>query len=798
MFQGARVRPTVVANKASTVETTHDANAALIHQTLVQQRRMRSDFVDECLRFSYLRHLLTIFTYVLLCSDIPRSGLGMHNLELTYGVHEVDSISMFGPWSYSINTTTKATAMTKPAPVWAYKYSSTSIVWRAAAQALNVTSFPQCFFYEFACNDEVLFGADVAFQFIDELVERMKALPQPYGRPGEAVELVLRSSNKFYDRIHHYLLPWLFVRPVWRTNQVLHYPSELLLRRNTTTTGTTGARWIVDGRLLCFRASGVRPHFCDDLWINYARSCLPTDTACKRVGVMWADTMRRVMVAQLKNPKAKVDLTVLSSNEDAQVNQGGLGHMARRKTDVSTVIRVRNCTETTLGVEQCDTLVVDDYRYDVGVFTTDVPSWYTIVSTLRSVGQAHFYLRVILLLVGCYITRAAEEKYAKASEWRRLRAAIHLFVRIPNPSLVYGSPVPVVCYALAHIIDAPLTQERIAMHFAKALGQYKFEWRPFFQIAAIQMRNVWLLALLAHIIRRCVVRHSWPAQTGILTVPGFALGILSSITMLCHLRQVSFRDSRMLTLRQLPPRSNVVMLKNEFVFSNHARGNVFLEGVILGFKFFFCILVVVCLLGFLASHAAKRIGGKRLLSRVPVPYTAGVFWPTIAQCIRWTGDIVDRELPPEQVRSKRRLTLRAAIKKISAASVAPPVAADIPAKISSVRRATIMEWPAHQRARHNFLIDQMEHIADRRHDVTATVALLNLISMTDPWVLLSMRWWGCSQVFYVQSQTTKKVFALPEGVVQRPLGADVPWHDLTLLRIVSTRDIPWSDLLHVG
>lgn len=113
------------------------------------------------------------------------------------------------------------------------------------------------------------------------------------------------------------------------------------------------------------------PNFCQQLWINFQRSCASTDPKGKAVGLLYVHTFERLREIQTRFPNLTVDLTLLESQDDLQVNRGGLSSLGFRWTDVSTIIRARNCSGDA-GVNSCETLYVDDYRYETGLMISDI------------------------------------------------------------------------------------------------------------------------------------------------------------------------------------------------------------------------------------------------------------------------------------------------------------------------------------------------------------------------------------------------------------------------------------------
>ncbi|EGZ19355.1 hypothetical protein PHYSODRAFT_417846, partial [Phytophthora sojae] len=177
------------------------------------------------------------------------------------------------------------------------------------------------------------------------------------------VGLTLRTENEYIDRLHQFLLPKWFTNFNWRTNQALYYSPELLSKSNA--------------RSICFPANGGRvkvPRLCHELWTNLDRSCAPADTTSRAAGLLYVHTMERLRGIQARFPNATVDLTFLESQEDLQVSRGGLSFTGFRRSDVSTTIRARDCIDSS-NAKTCETVFVEDYRYETGMLVSDVIQW---------------------------------------------------------------------------------------------------------------------------------------------------------------------------------------------------------------------------------------------------------------------------------------------------------------------------------------------------------------------------------------------------------------------------------------
>ncbi|DAZ95740.1 TPA: hypothetical protein N0F65_006337, partial [Lagenidium giganteum] len=339
------------------------------------------------------------------------------------------SYQYHGPWHYSVNESLQNPEASANSPVWMYKYDTTSVVWRAFARFFALSSFPKWF-------------------YTNPLTTITTSLLPRYG----SVFITLHTQSRYLDRIRH----WLLYRKFSWTRYGGPYIHSLLIKRN----GKTG---------IC----NTNPHV-DHCFAVTSES---TSTGYVRRMIlparMWA-LMRQLMDVQLRFPIYDVDLTLLSNTEDEQVCKGGYASIGRRKAAVSSIIRVRNSSGNQ-DVDACETVYVKDHRYEAAIFTTNAIELNPIVSALRIIGQRYCYLRMVMPFGSCYVTREAEEQYARAGLRHRICADVHLLARVPSQCVIFGCPIPVCCYAIAHFIDSPITYEMVVQSFTTPMGRYKFD-----------------------------------------------------------------------------------------------------------------------------------------------------------------------------------------------------------------------------------------------------------------------------------------------------------------------------------
>ncbi|KAG7378443.1 hypothetical protein PHYPSEUDO_010103 [Phytophthora pseudosyringae] len=504
----------------------------------------------------------------------------------------------------------------------------------------------------------------------------------------------------------------------------------------------------------------------------------------------------RLRGIQDRFPNLTVDLTLLESDDDLQVNRGGLSSLGFRWTDVSTIIRAQNCSDQG-ATSSCETLYVDDYRYETGLMVSDIVQWYRVVATLRIIGQSYFFLRGIGLMLSCYyIYNTPKTRKGMQKMWTHVRKASHLFMKVPTQCVVYGSPFPVACYVLAHLLDAPFTYQVLESHYLSKDGVISIDLESFISYTVVQMRNVWVYSLAWHLVvrmstTRCMGSDHRPTR-GIIGVPEFLLSGFSSITLSAQYRSTYFRSTKILKVMVLPDNvgSSWEMIKYRYGFGYRGRGNAFLGGVIIDMKFLICLLfTVVALRAVRLSwlyYRTRKYGDDRhkhaqwfVLSPTPVPYSAGVLWPTVSMCVHWTSDffcIQDRNQPSRtcrrsQVTLSRKLQVH--IRKYTDTS--PSVRMNV----NTFR----------------YIQHQMKCLHGRSDKVDANVAFMNAVLMSDPLVYCHLVL-GRPELAYYQSLLRPTQFLLlPVAVVGEHNEYS---HGLQLIRHVSTGELSWPELVQCG
>ncbi|DAZ92542.1 TPA: hypothetical protein N0F65_012772 [Lagenidium giganteum] len=514
-----------------------------------EHRTQRTAVIEKDIPWSWIRVILTLLSYALALSDVFRAGLGVTTFR-DYVTVETNSFFYFGPYAYPIvhipsNNTEDTTDL------WSYKFDTTSIAMRSFAKYFNLPSWPSCLNYDGDCASDIL-PFPIVFDMLDSLITALARLPIGHGggnhmRP---TTLSLRTRYSWFDCVHDYLLPQFFAVTWKRTVQTVHYPVSLLRQYRTYN--------------LC-GVSKVHPYVCNDFWYNYKRVCPPSDDDCVNVGTIWKDSFARMAELRITYPNMEVDLTIIEATDDNP--RASISHQGTKSLDLITLVRVRNCSGIDLSApsnadDMCTTVAVDDYRYEGAMVTTDLPRWYWIVATLRFIGQLYMWVRLVALFVGIYSARSTETAYRSSGIMPRLKATVRAVLAVPGQVIVYGSLFPVACYVTAHSIDSPMVYELLSQNVTTLLGVLSNDVREFLRVNAIQMRNWWVLGILLHAITGISTCRSWSPSRGVPGVPEFLISVLSAATIFSQYRLKSYRNTKVLSVDELPESQTQQALRN--------------------------------------------------------------------------------------------------------------------------------------------------------------------------------------------------------------------------------------------
>lgn len=761
--------------------TTDDmvADSAQLQRLLLRHRLNRTGFLERDMPFMWSRCFVSIFSYALLLSDVLRTGMGIHANH--YPRVEPNHVMFVGPSAYPVAHIVQNETLDGTHDAWSYKYDTTSIAMRAYAEFFKLQTWPSCLFYRSKCEQTRL-QLSTIFEMLDSLVETASAAKST-SKAGPN-HLTLRTTNAWIDRIHHFVLPFFFAEHMTRTSQALYYDAKLLR---------------APGFKFCAQ-NLVRPYACTDLWTHFTPIC---DTAknslCAGVGRVFEHAMQRIQLLQDTHSDMSVDVLVLESRDDH--SKPAVSFQGRQFFDVVVIARVRSCsfTREAHAPERCSTIAVDDYRYEGASLTSNVISWYLVIASIRAVGQIYAWVRLLMLYLGCFYARSAEPRYAGASVLVRSCVAARTMFLIPSQVVIYGSIFPISCYVLAHMLDSAIVYELVAQAFTTPLGVFKLNLREFVQQSAVSMRSVWVLALALHFLLFVKTRRNWSSVNGIPGNPEFSMSFASCLTILAQFRSTTFRDARVESIFEVVPRSHIAAIRAAAYDNTQGVWGLVVLGNTLDAK---CLLGAMGMLGlvlFFAWCILRVFGMAELIERIElffwpttwVSYAAGVLWPINAFVVSWNGFAVANG------RAGPSITTVSAHSKLHPAR--SPLAGTKQPRKQRSKRVHVSPALFFQDSESNRVIRGETAIPDRRCcGVESMVYLMNLAAMTDPLVLLKLRWFGGNEIGIYESKSTKRLIFLPQAVAKSHHDIPISWKDYDLLLVASTMELPWWDLVQCG
>ncbi|KAJ0399369.1 hypothetical protein P43SY_009683 [Pythium insidiosum] len=727
--------------------------------------------LDRAFSLSWGSCLIALVSYALVLSDAIRSGFAIRRLA-GYTLIDTDTI-VLGPYAYSsVHLTRKNTTSGSSVSLWPYKYDSTSISMRAIAKHL-------------ACNEGQNLARATVFAMIDNMIDSVRDY-EPFarsaaftGRMGANMTaakrsgyVTLRLTHRWVDRLNDLVLPEIFERIVRRSSQAIYYDHKRLRDYN---------------RPMCGVTERPRPLTCEALWVKLNTTC--SASRCSLTDDVWSRLARHLRFLQHSYPNLTLDMVLVEGAGD--FSRGGFTFHGRRWSEVVAFTRLRDCRGPA-----CTTVAVDDYRFESTLATTNVTSWYGVASTLRALGQFYAWLRLVMLVLGVVWARPRKSS-GIVDFWHRWRLVLRTVLLIPSQVVVYGSPFPVTCYVLAHLVDASTVHEVVRRHFSSIHGVYTFDLAKFVRISAVSMRSVWVLASLCHVLLYLVVRRSWSPARGVPGVPEFLITAAASSTILAQVRMVNWRDSSVLSVHEVSPSGSVEQRK--FMYDT-ARGsmNQLLLGTTVDAQFLGCSLALLATIAMVSSGISKFLPPAlrfRILvfTRTLAPYSAQFLWPANALVVSWCSAVIvsdEREgnqRPPRSEGSPPRL-LSAMFPRLSSAP-------RLPHRLQAVARGGLTAAEGHT-------IHQLQRnilsIDTRSQETEALVWLVNLAAMTDPLAWLSLRTADGCLVGVFESALTKRVFLLPLDCVTSPMDAPLDSEPLHLMTVVSSKNLAWSQLLQCG
>lgn len=749
---------------------------------LARHRSSRKGLLECDISFSWWKCVISLVSYVLMLSDVLRSGPGIHKNTLPR--IEPSEVIFFGPYAYSVlhawgNDITGTHAM------WPYKFDTTSVSIRAYAEFLGLQTWPPCLFYKKSCPHSTL-KVSTSFQMLDALVNAIAARESRRSRAHSQQRLTLRVTNAWFDRIHHFIFPQVFGDHMTRTSQALYYDAKML--------STPVFQF-------CSTGNRPRPYACSRIASNFARTCTKSNSLCQGVGHIWQHALARKQQLQQQYSNLTLDILVVESQTDHST--GAFSFQGRQFLDVVVLTRIRNCTTakavsynhtfamgSTASSKSCSTVVIDDFRYDAASISSDVTNWYVVIASVRCLGQIYAWIRVLMLFLGCYYARSAEEHFAGTRLYVRVLAAVRTMFLIPSQGIVYGSMFPIGCYVFAHSLDSAVVYDYVSQAFNTPLGVFKLNVSEFLVISAVSMRSVWMLAITLHLAVLSVTSRYWSPMNGIPGLSEFSISFMSCLTIMAQFRAISFRDTRVESISEVTQSSRVANIRAATFDHSLTPGNGIDFKCLVAAGSVTCALMFTCWCVLCLLEKTKQIQhvGVYLWPRTLVSYAAGTLWPTTAFAVSWNGLFVGSRLM-KRVFSNTFIRL------------SPPQIMPAPVISNIQRQETLRRLSQalllHDSSTGRFLQRNMAIPDERSREVESLIYLMNLAAMTDPIVLLRLRWFGGKPIEIYESKATQRLFLIPQAARSSD-DTPIVWDDYTLLGVAHTAHLPWLDLLQCG
>lgn len=725
------------------------------------QKRLVQPDIERHVVLSSTRCIITLVSLTLLVTDIPRTGLGVRSLQDYYPIPLMPSTAVrFGPFNYPVihvwrvdNSSESNTEDDRYAGhdgvspvtatrVWPYQYDTTSVGLRGAAELLNVTEFPSFLFHKHdrehspnTADSTITLGS--TFTMLDAFITAAYTQLASNSSDNSPRPLRYAVKHNYVDRIHDFVVSFISKRPVWSIHS-LHLPT---LDNSTSP-------------IACSNGNARRrskPEFCSHIgiWecVNPQNESLPTVR-------LWDHMNLRFQYLQHRYPRLLLDMAVISTQRLCSTS-GAMRSTFYNFNDVEVVVltRGRRCEASNTA---CTTVFVDDYRYERGFVQTNVVDWFGIIGMLRGSAQAYAWVRLVLLVCGAY------EAAGSSTTRSRLVQTVRIIFKIPFQVIVYSSLVPISGYALALFLDSNFMDIFLDSCWASLDGAINFRAVPFFQSTAVQMRNVWVLALVASLTALAVKKTLGRGRTGIPGVRGLVISFTSMLTIVGPYKNGAFRDTSVMSVFRVSdtgPKTDIIR-SNASPFVN-TSSYIFDDSATM---LLFCVctvsaLVVVTKLAayFAPQHSWLSLHSQEVvLGSTPiVPCGASALWPMTVPCIRFLAT------PQSAAQLGPRASAIPALfpNILNSSGKVSPVASSLPA--SSLQRSVVQ--------------------------------LTNVAMMTDPLNFLLLRVVGIPLFLYSQRRVCLILPYAPDEVETR-----TGLRNLQLLDTASSRDLPLATLLQCG
>jgi hypothetical protein len=799
--------------------------------------------INHAIPSSWVRCIMSIASFMLLVTDIPRSGLGIKTTSELYPRQTAPDMSLFfDPEPYSVAHITcqpfdssitgsnslncsgwEGSEPIEQTSAWSYGYDTTSIGMRAFAELFSPPNFPD-FLLERGTDPRIRDSTasielDTVFRMLDGFVAVAQQTIDSERSKTTLRRLWFASQYHWIDRLHQYLMRRNLQNLRWRLHSIHSRSSppgsgpgsEELWRPVCASPSAVGQRGTA------FATYAECEHFVRWRCQHPLNSSLGTVSIAEHLPT-------RLHMLQQKYPDLWMDTVVVAAQETMSTSSL-LSHAILHSLDTSEVVvltRGKNCSPTRTVTQsdstpaECTTVFVDDYRYERNMVTSNVPDWYFVTATLRGTAQVYVWLRLVLLM---YISYSAQPRRLRSLRQRASSALVSIF-KIPFQVVVYGSIIPNILYVCAFFIDIYLIESKLDSLWTTARGGYSnVDKLAFIRACTMQMRNMWLLALLAKLPVLLQTRDScWRPHMGIRGVRGLAIGFASMLSIFGPYRSLSFRSSANVSVILLGRQYDAGRfggLKNE---QGMAPNQLPLP---IGPSLMMTVLAIVVMLALdgvlrLASWVFHRDWrGHEILfgSSILVPHSAGRLWPITALAIRFN---LGSTTP--FAGGRHRLALTSPIGRSSSVSPArtrcpkEPTPPTPPPRDTHRRMETQRDTGDLTQQADSTNVDRRRSIdvCNRSDGVRAVVQLMNVTMMSDPWTLFQLRAIGVKLFVYrVYADDASADDANADGgetslaILPYAPNEVCEWTGLTkgqvqLVDIVDSSDVPLTMLLQSG
>lgn len=793
--------------------------------------------IDRHIPYSIVRCIMSMVSVALLITDIPRSGLGIRStFEFFPKRTAPDTALFFDPEPYPVLrikcnhsvhesdvdgsrcTGSDGSADVNQAPAWSYGYDTTSIGLRGFAKLFTVPNFPN-FLLEHGSDSRIrdpqaTIDIKSVFLMLDGVISEVHGAMNVTEQTNVTSSLWFSTQYRWIDRLHQYLIKANPQNIRWRTH-------SFHLRATPPFDEAASDDYLlptcVTPNYANNRDHAFGPYIACDHAIGWKCSN-PLNPSLGMVSLREHISLR-LRDLQQQYPDLWFD-TLLMVAQEMVSSFSLLSRGVLQELDTSEIVvltRGRRCkpTESSVDIVRiCSTVFLDDYRYERNMIHTNVGEWYSVTATLRGVAQVYVWLRVALLLYVSFKTQPRRRKLRH----RMIASALSIF-KIPFQVVVYGSLVPTVLYVAAYFVDACFIEAKLDALWTTVRGGYtNIDKVALMRACTMQMRNVWLVALLAKIPVLLQTRGSrWRPQMGIRGIRGLVISFVSVMSIFGPYRSLRFRNTLVqsaILVGGNHQASRFGNLKNEAGFGPNVLP------LPIGWSFTMTVLALVLMLGAEAFFrlATWWLGDsccdyEMLFGQsVMVPHSAGTLWPVTALAIRFhLANIIDIDSNGYRYRSALAPNRRA-INQVS--PLLPTVSLIRLANANSLRLtlgpAASQATPAVPESAITNTIDRRQSIdvCSRSGGVRAVVKLMNITMISDPWTLFRLRIIGVKlYVYRVCGDNHASVAATgtDTSVVILPYSPKIVWErtglkpdQFSFVSTVNSRDLPLRLLVQCG